>query len=140
MPGYPHDPGLTGPPGAEFEVLCRVPSITLCSVHLYPLYLSDPASSQDLGVIAQQWRDAADKPNKPVMLEEVGYAFRDAQTFDVRQAFYDNVARAINNSDLDGGLLWNVGAVADDTFTLQYGDPDSDRTLSAWGTLIDKTR
>ena len=140
MPGYPYDPSLTGPPGADFETLCGIPSITLCSAHLYPMYLHDPARSDELGVIVQHWREAADKPNKPILLEEVGYSFKDAEMFTVRQAFYDNVARAINNSDIDGGLLWNVGAVVDDTFTLQYGDPDSDRTLSAWATLIEKTK
>jgi hypothetical protein len=139
-PGYPYDPGLIGLPGAEFEALCRIPAITLCSSHLYPIYLRDPASSDDLGVVVQSWRDAAEKLDKPVFLEEVGYAYRDAGTFDARQAFYDNVARAINNSDVDGGLLWNVGEVVDDTFTLEYGDADSDRTLSAWGAIIDKTK
>ena len=137
---YPSDQGLIGLPGAEFDTLCRIPAITLCSSHLYPIYLRDPGSSQDLGVIIQDWRDAAEKLDKPVFLEEVGYAYRDAGSFEVRQAFYDNIARAINNSDVDGGLLWNVGETVDDTFTLQYGDPDSDRTLSAWGTLIDKTK
>ena len=139
-PGYPSDQGLIGRPGAEFDTLCGIAAITLCSSHLYPIYLNDPASSDALGVVVQNWRMAAEKLDKPVFLEEVGYAYRDAGSFDVRQAFYDNVARAINNSDVDGGLLWNVGETVDDTFTLQYGDPDSDRTLSAWGTIIDKTR
>ena len=137
---YPYDQGLVGLPGADFDTLCRIPAITLCSSHLYPIYLRDPGSSQDLGAIIQDWRDAAEKLDKPLFLEEVGYAYRDAGSFDVRQAFYDNIARAINNSDVDGGLLWNVGETVDDTFTLQYGDPDSDRSLSAWGTLIDKTK
>jgi Cellulase (glycosyl hydrolase family 5)/Glycosyl transferase family 2 len=140
IPGYPYDPNLVGRPGAEFETLCRIPSITLCSVHLYPKYLRDSRSSDDLGVIAQQWREAADRSSKPVLLEEVGYSSRDAGSFTVRQEFYDNVARAINNSDLDGGLLWNLGSVVDHEFTLQYGDPDSDRTLSAWATLIAKSK
>jgi len=139
-PGYPDDPSLAGLPGADFETLCGIPSITLCSVHLYPIYLHDPASSEHIGVIVQNWREAAEDLNKPVFLEEVGYSYQDAMTFAVRQAFFDNVARAINNSDIDGGLLWNVGAVVDDTYTLQYGDPESDRTLSAWATLINKTR
>ncbi|WP_199254477.1 glycosyltransferase [Mycolicibacterium mengxianglii] len=139
-PGYPYDRRLTGLPGADFETLCRIPSITLCSSHLYPKYLSDPASSEVLGDTIQIWREAAEELGKPLFLEEVGYSYRDAGSFDVRQAFYDNVARAINNSDVDGGLLWNVGEVVDDTFTLQYGDPDSDRTLSAWGSMIHKTR
>ena len=73
-------------------------------------------------------------------MEEVGYSSREAGSFTARQEFYDNVARAINNSDLDGGLLWNLGSVVDNEFTLQYGDPDSDRTLSAWSTLIAKSK
>ena len=140
MPGYPDDPNLVGRPGAEFETLCRIRSITLCSVHLYPKYLRDSRSSDDLGVIVQQWREAADRSSKPVLMEEVGYSSREAGSFTARQEFYDNVARAINNSDLDGGLLWNLGSVVDNEFTLQYGDPDSDRTLSAWSTLIAKSK
>jgi Glycosyl transferase family 2/Cellulase (glycosyl hydrolase family 5) len=140
IPGYPDDPNLMGRSGAEFETLCKIPAITLCSVHLYPKYLRDPSSSDYLGEIVQAWREAGDRASKPVLLEEVGYSWRDAGSFTVRQEFYDNVARAINNSDLDGGLLWNLGSVVDDEFTLQYGDADSDRTLSAWATLIAKTK
>jgi hypothetical protein len=64
----------------------------------------------------------------------------DAGGFTPRQKFFDDVARAINNSDVDGGLLWNVGSQVDTGFTLQYGDPISERTLSAWSSIIHKTR
>jgi mannan endo-1,4-beta-mannosidase len=139
-PGYPADLNLAARPGSELSALCQIPSITLCSAHLFPNYLSNPNSSATIGQAVQNWRTTADKANKPLIIEEVGYSFSDAKTFTVRQEFFDNVSRAINNSDLDGGLLWNVGAQADRSFTFQYGDRDSERTLSAWSTLIRKTR
>ncbi len=137
--GYPATPSLAGRPGAEFTTLCQIPSITLCATHLFPIYLHNPASSADIGTVVQTWRSAADKLDKPVILEEVGYSAAEAKTFTARQTFFDNVSRAINNNDVDGGLLWNLGAHVDKTYTLQYGDPRSDRTLSAWATLTHRS-
>lgn len=137
---YPATPTLAGTPGTDFTSLCSVSSITLCSAHLFPKYLADPASSAEIGRVAQDWRYTADKLDKPVFVEEAGYSLSDGGDFTSRQQFYDNVARAINNSDLDGALLWNLGAKADHSFTLQYGDPRSERTLSAWSSIIHKTR
>jgi len=139
-PGYPADPNRAGRPGSELSALCAVPSITLCSAHLFPNYLNDVTSSSDIGQVVQNWRSIADKLNKPLFIEEVGYSASDAETFMARQQFFDNVSRAINNSDLDGGLLWNLGAHVDTSYTLQYGDHNSERTLSSWSTLIRKTR
>jgi len=134
--GYPVNPALAGAPGSDFTSLCEAPSITLCSAHLYPQYLPAPAGSAQIGQVVQAWRLAADRLNKPVLIGEVGYSLSDGGTVTGRHAFYDNVARAINNSDIDGALLWNLGAKADDGFTLAYGDHDSNRVLSAWTSII----
>jgi hypothetical protein len=139
-PGYPDNPTLAGRPGAEFATLCQIPSITLCAAHVFPNYLANPSDSVALGHVVHTWRTTADRLNKPMFLEEVGYSSTQAKNFRTRQAFFDNVSRAINNSDLDGGLLWNLGAHVDAAYTLQYGDTSSNRTLSAWATLINKSR
>jgi hypothetical protein len=136
--GYPANTALAGPPGSDFATLCGVPSITLCSAHLYPKYLPDPADSKQIGQVMRAWRLTADKLNKPVLIEEVGYSLSDGGTLTGRHAFYDNVARAVNNSDIDGALLWNLGSKADHGFTLAYGNHDSDRVLSAWSFIIHK--
>jgi len=135
---YPANTALAGPPGSDFASLCGVPSITLCSAHLYPKYLPSLAGSEQIGRVVQAWRLAADKLNKPMLLEEVGYSLSDGGTLTSRHAFYDNVARAVNNSDIDGALLWNLGSKSDSGFTLAYGDYDSDRVLSAWSFIIHK--
>ena len=139
-PGYPADRTLAGREGADFATLCAIPSITLCSAHLFPGYLDAPDSSDDIGSVVQDWRTAADRVNKPVVLEEVGYAAAEAKRFAVRQAFFDNVSRAVANSDIDGGLLWNVGPHVDPGYTLEFGDARSERTLTAWANLTPKTR
>ena len=137
--GYPANPALAGPSSSDFASLCGVPSITLCSAHLYPKYLPSPADSTQIGRVMQAWRLTANKLNKPVLIEEVGYSLAHGHTLTGRHAFYDNVARAVNNSDIDGALLWNLGSKADNGFTLAYGDHDSDRVLSAWSFIIHKT-
>ena len=86
----------------------------------------------------QAWRLTANKLNKPVLIEEVGYSLSDGGTLTGRHGFYDNVTRAVNNSDIDGALLWNLGSKADNGFTLAFGNHDSDRVLSAWSFIIHK--
>lgn len=135
--GYPANTSLAGLPGSDFASLCGVPAITLCSAHLYPKYLPSPADSKQIGQVMQAWRVAANKLNKPILIEEVGYSISDG-TLTGRHAFYDNVARAVNNSDIDGALLWNLGSKADNAFTLAFGNHDSDRVLSAWAYIIHK--
>jgi mannan endo-1,4-beta-mannosidase len=136
--GYPANTALAGPPGSDFATLCGVPSITLCSAHLYPKYLPGPAYSEQIGQVMQAWRLSANNLNKPVIIEEVGYSLSNGDTLTGRHAFYDNVARAVNNSDIDGALLWNLGSKADNSFTLAFGNYDSDRVLSAWAFIIHK--
>ena len=136
--GYPANMALAGLPGSDFASLCGLSAITLCSVHLYPQYLPGPANSEQIGRVVQAWRLAANELDKPVLIEEVGYSLSDGGTLTGRHAFYDNVARAVNNSDIDGALLWNLGSKADNGFTVAYGDYDSDRVLSAWGFIIHK--
>ena len=136
--GYPAKTALAGPPGSDFATLCAVPSITLCSAHLYPKYLPSPADSKQIGQVMQAWRLAANELDKPVIIEEVGYSLSGGSTLTGRHAFYDNVARAVNNSDIDGALLWNLGSKADKGFTLAFGNHDSDRVLSAWSFIIHK--
>jgi hypothetical protein len=86
---------------------------------------------------AQRWRAEADALHKPVLVEEVGYALADRGDDPAgRQAFYRNVAQAVRADDLDGALLWNLGTRADDTFTLAYGDPDSEQVLRTWSVAI----
>jgi Glycosyl transferase family 2/Cellulase (glycosyl hydrolase family 5) len=135
--GYPANPTLAGTASDNFSSLCRVPAITLCSAHVYPKYLPSPADSEQIGQVVQAWRVAANSLNKPVLLEEVGYALSGG-SITGRHAFYDNVARAVNNSDIDGALLWNLGSAADNGFTLAYGDYDSGRVLSQWTYIIHK--
>jgi glycosyltransferase involved in cell wall biosynthesis len=138
--GYPANAELSGAPGSDFATLCGLSSITLCSAHLFPKYLDPHADSKEIGQVMQGWRSEADQLNKPVLVEEVGYSLSDGGSLTSRHAFYDNVARANNNSDLDGALLWNLGAKADKAFTLAYNDPDSARVLAAWSFIIHKTR
>jgi GT2 family glycosyltransferase len=132
QPGYPADPALAGPAGDDFATLCGVSSITLCSVHLFPKYLADPTDSATTVRLLQAWRAAADKVHKPVMVEEVGYSLSDGGDLGGRQAFYAGAATAIGNTDLDGALLWNVGAKADKSFTLAFADPSSAAILGDW--------
>ncbi|MBJ7614270.1 MAG: glycosyltransferase [Candidatus Dormibacteraeota bacterium] len=138
--GYPANTQLSGTQGTDFPALCGLSSITLCSAHLFPKYLSPSADSKEIGQVMQGWRSQADQLNKPVLVEEVGYSLSDDGNLTRRHAFYDNVARATNNSDLDGALLWNLGARADKAFTLAYNDLDSVRVLSAWSSIVRKTR
>jgi mannan endo-1,4-beta-mannosidase len=138
--GYPADTALSSAPGTDFTDLCGVSSITLCSAHLFPKYLTSPPDSQAIGQVVQRWRTEADGLQKPVIVGEVGYSLADAGNATERQQFYDSAARAINNSDLDGALLWNLGARADETFTVAYGDHNSDRVLKAWSSTIPKNR
>ncbi|MDR7277950.1 glycosyltransferase [Catenuloplanes atrovinosus] len=133
MGGYPHDPTLAGRPGADFGTLCSVPSITLCSVHLFPKYLSSPA---DVGERAQAWRAEADRLRKPVIMEEVGFSLSDGGDEFARAAFYAETAKAVGYNDLDGALLWNLGADADRTFTLSYADAASREVLTNWAETI----
>jgi hypothetical protein len=137
---YPANAALYGAPGSDFIDLCRLSSITLCSAHLFPKYLTNPTDSQDIGKVIQGWRTEADRLQKPVIVGEVGYSLAEAGNPTERQEFYDNTARAINNSDLDGALLWNLGARADQTFTVAYGEHNSDRVLSAWSSTIHRNR
>jgi glycosyl transferase family 2/dolichyl-phosphate-mannose-protein mannosyltransferase len=135
--GYPTDPTMAGTPGTDFSALCKVPAITLCSAHLFPKYLGDPRDTGAVVRQAQRWRAEADALHKPVLVEEVGYALADRGDDPAgRQAFYRNVAQAVRADDLDGALLWNLGTRADDTFTLAYGDPDSEQVLRTWSVAI----
>ncbi len=140
QPGYPADAALSGTPASDFATLCRLSSITLCSAHVFPKYLAHPADSNEIGHVMQSWRSQADELDKPVLVEEVGYSLSDGGSLTSRHEFYDNVARANNNSDLDGALLWNLGSEADQAFTLAYGDPDSSRVLSAWSSIIHESK
>jgi mannan endo-1,4-beta-mannosidase len=137
--GYPADPALAGPPGADFAALCGISAITLCSAHLFPKYLADPADHNGLAQVTQHWRTAADTLHKPVLVEEVGYSLADAGNPLRRQEFYTHAARAVRDSDLDGALLWNLGSRADATFTLAYGDPRADAVLNTWSATIPRT-
>jgi hypothetical protein len=137
--GYPANPHLAGASGSDFATLCRIASITLCSAHLFPRYLADASNSQQIGQVMQSWRIQADTFDKPVLVEEVGYSLTDGGGLVSRHAFYDNVARAIDDNDIDGALLWNLSGQADESFTLAYGDPDSNRVLGAWSSIIRKT-
>jgi hypothetical protein len=137
---YPANPRLSAAPGSDFVTLCGLPSITLCSAHLFPKYIAHPADSKETGQVMQSWRAEAYELNKPVLVEEVGYSLSDGGNLVSRHAFYDGVARATNSSDLDGALLWNVGAQADRAFTLAYSDSDSAKILAAWSSMIHMTR
>jgi len=134
---YPADPTMAALPGVEFRTLCEVAGITLCTGHLFPKYLAHPNDSQEIEDVFTDWREAADELQKPIVVGEVGYSLADpGHTLNGRLQFFDNVARAVANNDLDGGLLWNVGGQADTTFTLQSGEPESDRVAGSWATLI----
>jgi mannan endo-1,4-beta-mannosidase len=138
-PGYPADPVLAGPPGADFSALCRIPAITLCTGHLFPKYLGNPRDTRAVGRLMQRWRSEADALDKPVFVEEVGYALVDHGDPAGRQAFYAAVAQAVAANDLDGALLWNLGARPDRAFTLAYGEPSADRVLGTWSSTIPAT-
>lgn len=135
-PGYPADDSLAAGPGAEFSTLCAVPSITLCSVHLFPKYLASAADTPATARLVQAWRDEADRLQKPVFIGEIGYSLADGGDVADRTRFYLGAAQAIRNSDLDGGLLWNVGARADNAFTLAYGDAGSAGVLKGWPVIL----
>jgi mannan endo-1,4-beta-mannosidase len=137
-PGYPADAALAAGPGTDFTDLCGLSPITLCSAHLFPKYLTGPPDGQNVGQVVERWRTEADRLEKPMILGEVGYSLADAGNVIERQKFYDNAARAVDSSDLDGALLWNLGARADATFTVAYGDQSSDRVLGAWSSAIPK--
>jgi glycosyltransferase involved in cell wall biosynthesis len=137
--GYPADQSLAGPAGDDFAALCGVSAITLCSVHLFPKYLADPADTPATVRLLQAWRTAADQVHKPVFVEEVGYSLSDGGDPAGRQAFYAGAATAIGNTDLDGALLWNVGAKADKSFTLAFDDPPSAAVLGGWPTTLART-
>ncbi|MFD1720127.1 glycosyltransferase [Amnibacterium endophyticum] len=133
---YPADPRLAGQSTENFATLCSVPSVTLCSAHLYPKYLAANAGSAELGQVVQQWRATADKYNRPVIVGEVGYSLSDPGASEAgRRTFIDNARRALANSDLDGGYLWDVSATADNAFGLSFGDPESERVLGSWSNL-----
>jgi GT2 family glycosyltransferase len=137
-PGYPADPAQAGAPGTGFSALCGVASVTLCSAHLYPGYLPPHAGSREIGRVVQHWRLDADALQKPVLVGEVGYSLGDGGGERGRHEFYDTAARAVNHSDVDGALLWNLGGAPDASLTLAYGDPDSDRVLGAWAAIIER--
>jgi hypothetical protein len=129
--GYPADPHLAATAGTDFSTLCGVPGITLCSAHVYPKYLSKSVTSTQINQAVQTWRGQADSQGKPVYLGEVGYSLEDGDA-STRARFYANVAQAVSRSDLDGALLWDLGAKADNSFTLQLGDTASDSVLANW--------
>jgi mannan endo-1,4-beta-mannosidase len=138
--GYPSNPAMGARPGAEFESLCDAAGITMCSGHLFPKYLSEPSSSEQVNALLQRWRSTADRLNKPVVIGEVGYSLADpGHSRSGRSAFVDDSARAIVLNDIDGALLWNLGRTADDSFTLEAGEPESDRIIGSWASLIPRT-
>ena len=103
-----------------------------------PLYAAERLLvAEHAGLIRRRSGDGASL-QKPVIIGEVGFSLADAGNATQRQLFYDNVARAINSSDLDGVLLRNLGALVDETFTVAYGDDNSDRVLRAWSSTIHK--
>jgi hypothetical protein len=134
--GYPAVASMAGPPGSGFADLCAIPSITLCSVHLFPKYLSNPAAPANPANVVQGWRSDADSLGKPVFVGELGYSLADGGDAAARAAFYAAAGRAIANSDLDGALLWNLGRKADRSFTLAWNDPASLAELNRWPDLI----
>jgi GT2 family glycosyltransferase len=130
---YPTDRSLAARPGAEFLTLCSAPGITLCSAHLYPKYVDGQVDK--VGQVVQEWRHQADSLNKPVILEEVGYSLSDGSAAG-RQAFFAATAQAVDQSDVDGGLLWGLGARADSAFTLSFSDAPSLQTLQSWSSVL----
>jgi mannan endo-1,4-beta-mannosidase len=136
--GYPANSGIRGTTGTEFASLCGVPTITLCSGHLYPKYLSDPsgATVSNVADLVHSWRVRADKLNKPILMGEVGYSLNDGGAAASRAKFYRAAGDAIKSSEVDGALLWNLGARADSSFTLQYGDRQSNKVLRRWVTAL----
>jgi mannan endo-1,4-beta-mannosidase len=135
--GYPVDQRLAASPPIDFAEVCGVPGITLCQAHLFAKYLNHPYSSRELGQIMQAWRTSADAINKPLMMGEVGYSLSDGSNSEARRVvFLDNVARAITNSDIDGAMIWNLGAEADRQFTISLDDPMSRRLIGSWATKI----
>jgi len=134
---YPADPTMTALPGVEFGTLCGVAGITLCTGHLFPKYLTQESDSQEIDDVLNSWRHTADELQKPIVVGEVGYSLADpGHTLNGRLEFFDNAARAAANNDVDGGLLWNVGGQADAAFTLQSGEPQSERIVGSWATKI----
>jgi len=118
--------------GANIQTICSLDVVSLCSAHLYPKYLNGTTAT-DVDNIIGQWRTIADQLNKPIFLGEVGYdmsATGDNQT--QRLQFIMNVSSAVKRYQLDGGLLWNLGQQADSSYTIHYGDSNSQQVLNAW--------
>ena len=134
--GYPAVATMTGPEGSGFADLCALPSITLCSVHLFPKYLSRPAAPASPASLVQGWRSDADGLGKPVIVEELGYSLADGGDAAARTAFFTATGRAVHSSDLDGALLWNLGKKADRSFTLAWNDPAALAVLNRWPELV----
>jgi hypothetical protein len=128
---YPADRSLVSLPGTGFTALCGAPGITLCSAHLYPKYLADPGDQRALAKVLTAWRDAADSLRRPVVLEGTGYPLP-GHSPPQRTAFLRSVAQQTVRADLDGALLWNVGASVDQGYRLSYSAPAARAVLDGW--------
>ncbi|MDB5166042.1 MAG: hypothetical protein JWM37_114 [Candidatus Saccharibacteria bacterium] len=121
--------------GSSVERLCTLEVITLCSGHMYPKYLSPQAEGNTdyskVGNTLHVWRSLADKYHKPFYVGEVGFDLALGNE-SARQQFFANVHSSAIANTMDGALLWNLGAVPDNHYTLSPQDTASSGVIRNW--------
>ncbi len=121
--------------GSSIEDICTLEVITLCSGHVYSKYLGSAAESNvnygALGTALHTWRELADKYNKPFYVGEIGYDLNVGTESD-RRVFFQNARNSIMANELDGALIWNLGTISDNMFTLSDENDLSQDIILNW--------
>ena len=121
--------------GSDFEEICKLSVIDICTAHLYPKYLDSSNMNKGMEEIISQWKDISEKYHKPLYLGEVGYDLNVAKPkdkYEFRQDFISEVASIVDRKNLSGALLWNLDTKSDNYYSLSPENPEDDKLISDW--------
>jgi mannan endo-1,4-beta-mannosidase len=100
--------------GVDSERILGVPTVDFGTCHLYPTF--DP--EQDAITFGQRWIrehiEAAQRANKPMLIEEYGYAINNNEELKTRDSVFGAWLDEVLQRNGSGAALWMLASFMDD--------------------------